>query len=611
MRTSKKDYYNKLLDKNRSNIKGLWNVLNSIIRNGVRGTSYPSYFIENGKTIKNMDEVVSGFNKFFVNVGPELANQINMETANEDVDDFNFERNPNSIFIKAVEEKEIIDIVRNFKNKISTDCDEIDMTIVKKVIDGILKPLTYICNLSFQTGKFPNKMKVAKVIPLYKTGDKHIFTNYRPVSLLSQFSKVLEKLFSKRLDGFIEKHKLLTESQYGFRENRSTSLALMELIEEITNCIENKYAIGIFIDLKKAFDTINHDILLDKLERYGIRGVGLKWLSSYLIDRQQFVKLGDYKSTLLDIKCGVPQGSILGPKLFILYINDICKVSDVFKFVLFADDTNIFCSGDNMQHLLNMITSEMNKLKKWFDRNKLSLNLNKTKIMLFGNRKIDSKESEFIATMNIERVYQIKFLGVILDHKICWKPHIAYVRAKLARSVAILGKTRLILNQRTLYILYCSLVLPYLNYCLEIWGNTYKSNLQPLIILQKRAIRIVNNVGFQEHTNSLFLLLNTLKLIDMVNFKTAQIIFKARNNLLPGNIQNMFFEREGGYNLRGEHKLKQLLIKTTRRSQCIAICGVKLWNGLDREIQESNNIFKFKKMYKNQIINSYRVEERG
>ena len=559
-----------------------------------------------------MDEVVNGFNKFFVNVGPELANQINTETTNEDSDGYNFERNPSSIFISAVDEKEVMDIVSKFKNKTSTDSNEIDMTIVKKVIDGILKPLTYVCNLSFQTGKFPNQMKLAKVIPLYKTGDKHIFTNYRPVSLLSQFSKVLEKLFSARLDGFIEKHKLLTESQYGFRENRSTSLALMELIEEITNCLDTqKYAIGIFIDLKKAFDTINHEILLDKLERYGIRGIGLNWLRSYLMDRQQFVKLGDYKSAPMDIKCGVPQGSVLGPKLFILYINDICKVSDIFTFLLLADDTNIFCSGDNLQQLLRLITSEMNKLKQWFDRNKLSLNLNKTKIMFFGNRKIDTQENEMIANMGIERVNQIKFLGVILDHKISWKPHIAYARAKLARSVAILGKTRLILNQNTLYILYCSLVLPYLNYCLEIWGNTYKSNLQPLVILQKRAIRIVNNVGFQEHTNSLFLQLNTLKLMDMVNFKTAQIIFKARNNLLPGNIQKMFFNREGDYNLRGEHKLKQLRITTTRKSQCITICGVNLWNGLDLEIQKSSNILQFKRLYKNYIINSYRVEERG
>lgn len=579
MRTCKKDYYNKLLEHNKGNTKGLWSVLNTIIRSGSRVSSYPAHFKDEDKTLHNMDEVVSGFNKFFVNVGPELANQIHSETSGE-VSVPNFERNPSSFFLRATEEGEIKEIVNKFKNKISTDCEEIDMTIVKRVIDGILKPLTHICNLSFLTGKFPDKMKVAKVIPLYKTGDKHNFTNYRPVSLLPQFSKILEKLFNTRLDTFIEKHKLLTDSQYGFRENRSTSLALMELIEEITNCVDNKkYAIGIFIDLKKAFDTINHDILLEKMERYGMRGVGLNWLKSYLLGRQQFVKLGEHKSTLLDITCGVPQGSILGPKLFILYINDICKVSNILKFVLFADDTNIFCSGDNLQLLLEEITSEMNKLKRWFDRNKLSLNLSKTKIMFFGNHKIKANSTVKIDNVNIERVYEIKFLGVILDHKISWKPHISYVRAKMARSVSILGKSRFILNQRALHILYCSLVLPYLNYCLEIWGNTYKSNLKPLVITQKRAIRIVNNAGYQEHTNSLFLQLNALKFMDMVNFKTAQVMFKARNRLLPVNIQNMFFDREGGYNLRGQLNFRKLLVHTTMKSKCITICGVNLWQG--------------------------------
>ena len=223
-----------------------------------------------------MDDVVNSFNNFFVNVGPNLARKIPDPLLPEDWNDNLIVRNPSSMFLTAVEEKEIIDMVNKCKYKTSTDSNEIDMKVVKKVIEGISEPLTYICNLSFQTGKFPNNMKIAKVVPLYKTGDRHQFTNYRPVSLLPQFSKILEKLFNNRLDKFINKHELLSDSQYGFRANSSTALALTESIEEITNAIDHKlHSVGIFIYLKKAFDTINHNILINKLERYGIRGLVL------------------------------------------------------------------------------------------------------------------------------------------------------------------------------------------------------------------------------------------------------------------------------------------------------------------------------------------------
>ena len=215
----------------------------------------------------------------------------------------------------------------------SKDCNDIDMTIIKTIIDEIVTLFTYICNRSFLSGTFPNKMKLAKVIPLYKNGNHNVFTNYRPVSLLPQFSKILEKLFSGKLDAFIEKENIINESQYGFRSNRSTSMALLELIEEITSAVDNKKCtIGVFIDSKKAFDTIDYKLLLTKLEHYGIRGVAYDWIKSYLCERKQYVSVNSCNSEAMNVVGGVPQGSILGPKRFILYVNDICNVSSLLRF---------------------------------------------------------------------------------------------------------------------------------------------------------------------------------------------------------------------------------------------------------------------------------------
>ncbi len=315
--------------------------------------------------------------------------------------------------------------------------------------------------------------------------------------------------------------------------------------------------------------------------------------------------MGDCSSECLGIVCGVPQGSVLGPKLFVLYINDICNVSSLVKCILFADDTNIFCSGENLQQLLDVITSELSKIKIWFDKNKLSLNLNKTKIMLFGNCKTHNQLQLQIYGVNIERVNENKFLGVIIDDKICWKPHIKHVKSKLSRSISVLAKAKHVLDQKSLYILYNSLILPYLEYCIEAWGNTYKTTLQSLSILQKRAMRIIHNVRYGAHTNDLFFKSKTLKFFDLVEYKSAQVLYKARNYLLPKNIQKMFHDREGGYNLREQLNLKVRSVHTTKKSFCISICGVKLWNRLSTEIKNISSIILFKKRHKEMILQRY------
>ena len=278
------------------------------------------------------------------------------------------------------------------------------MEILKQVIPNIIMPLTYICNKSFLEGCFPDSMKISRIVPIFKAGDKNTLNNYRPISILPQFSEVLGKLFQNRLLNFVEKNNVLNDNQYGFRRNRSTTIALFDL-SQVSTFLDNKLsALGIFVDLRKAFATIDHGILLKKIEYMGARRISLKLVASYLSNRKQYVSFLSEHSSYADVVCGVPQGSILGPLLFILYINDICNISNYFTFTLFADDTTIVSAHNNIDILFSQANIELSKLYNWFCLNKLSLNMDKTSYILFSNKQDDPKNTINIDNINIKRV---------------------------------------------------------------------------------------------------------------------------------------------------------------------------------------------------------------
>ena len=288
---------------------------------------------------------------------------------------------------------------------------------------------------------------------------------------------------------FIENHHVLTDGQYGFRSNHSTSLALTEFVEKVTSAIDKQESsIGVFIDLKKAFDTVDHKILLSKLQCYGIRGLALDWIKSYLANRGQYVCYNNSNSELKNIKCGVPQGSILGPVLFILYINDMCEVSKLLNIILFADDTSIFYLTRNIVDITCTVNNELEKLDIWFRVNKLSLNMNKTNFIMFTNKKqLRPTVNIVLNGKNIEQVSHTKFLGVIIDENLTWREQIKTVETKVSKSIGVLYKTKDVLDIQSLRTLYQSLVEPYKSYCCEMWGNTYPSRVRKLSLLQKKS----------------------------------------------------------------------------------------------------------------------------
>ena len=349
------------------------------------------------------------------------------------------------MFINPVSEDEVVNIIKACKPKHSKDCDDINMYVLSKVTDQIVKPLVHIFNLSFSSGIFPSEMKTAKVIPVFKSGNRSDFSNYRPISLLSQFSKILEKIFNLRLEQFLISNEILSNCQYGFRSCMSTVHAALELIESISTAVDNKknIALAYSLTLKRLLTLIIMTYLLRNYSSMELMGTANAWLNKYLPNRNQYV--------IAHLACDlsrvwVPQGSVLGPVLFLLYINDICNVSNLLKFLLFTDDTNIFCSSTSLHDLQDTINRELGKLFVWFSVNRLSLNLGKTNYMLFRSRPPDNELALKINNVVLPRVAATKFLGIIIDDKLSWKPNIQSVKSKLSSVLSIMYKASKLIN---------------------------------------------------------------------------------------------------------------------------------------------------------------------
>lgn len=475
-----------------------------------------------------------------------------------------------------------------------------------------MKPLTHICNISFSTGVVPSQLKVAKVKPLFKSGEPDIFTNYRPISLLPVFSKVLERLFYNRLINFVNNN-ILYERQYDFRHKLSTSLAVIDLLKDVTDSIDkNAHTIGVFIDLKKAFDTVDHKIMLKKLNFYAVRGIPLKWLDSYLSNRYQYVSYNDVSSCKLPVVCGVPQGSILGPLLFIIYVNDMCESSKLLKFILFADDTNIFYSNNNSDDLETVVNNELFKLTIWFKANKLSLNISKTNYMLFrsNRRNCIDNFNIFLDNVNIEKVCSSKFLGVVIDDCLSWTKHIQEILSKISKNFGVLCRVKHILSTRNMYTLYCSLILPYLQYCCLIWGNTYRRRLNPLIRIQKKIVRVVCKKPYLTPTSPLFYELKVLKLVDLIDIETLVFMFKVYNGQVPNTMLNMFVKNKNvhRHETRQQNNFHAQHVRTNIKALNVQIRGATLWNNLSNDIKDCRDVYQFKRKYKYFIFNKYASE---
>ena len=497
-------YYTNKLKENMENTKKMWKIINEILKKQKHKGAIITHININGVKTYDTRKIANEFGKHYSTIGSNLASSIGkgINRISHYLDQI--PTNHHNMMMTFTTQEEIKQLINNLPNKTSCGHDQISNELLKTLANSISYPLSNIFNQSISEGIYPDQMKLAEIIPLYKGKDTDKVINYRPISLLVTISKVIEKLIYKRMIKFIDKYNLLYDSQYGFRTKRSCEHAILELIGNILESKNLKqHACALFLDLSKAFNTLNHDILLEKLDKYGIRGICNNWFRSYLKDRKLQCKINTVENKIMrsdtyNITYGTAQGSCLGPLLFILFTNDIHLLPIYSQLILFADDTTIFSHHKSEQFLKYMLTHDMEILIDWFKSNQLSPNMDKTTMIKFWPDK--SPFEIHIDESTIKNTPFTKFLGITIDDCLTWSTHVNKLYDKLLSNKWLLQNAKRISLTSTLKPIYYAHIHSHLIYGLSIWGNLINKHQRKRIQkLQMDCLTLLN----KGHNNNL------------------------------------------------------------------------------------------------------------
>ena len=608
IRASKKQHYHKYFEDNITNMKKTWEGINRVLS---RKSKSPNCLTkiknpENNKMTKDPSKIPNILNKHFASVGRKLDGKL--PPSQQDFHCFLSKANSpkSSFFFEPVTTAEVRSEILSMSNNKSYGLYSCPTHLLKEVSDVISQPLASLFNMSVSQCSYPEKFKLAKIVPIFKSGDVEDPNNYRPISLLSNFNRIFEKLVYTRMISFINTHNLLYNAQYGFRKSHSTQHAILDIVNSIqSNMDKGHFSCGIFIDLKKAFDTVNHDVLLNKLQHYGFRGTISDWFSSYLTNRKQTTDINGYISEQQLTTCGVPQGSVLGPLLFLIYMNDIQYSSTKFKFFLFADDTNILYADKHLRSLESVANAELTKVYEWLTANRLTLNIKKSNYVIFRpyqktlifQPKIYMYDNEKQSQSKLECNEYVKYLGMLLDKNLSFKNHIDLITIKISKTVGMIAKLRHFLPRKILIQIYNSLIGPYISYAISVWGSADKCHLNKILILQKRALRFIYFAEWKEHAIPFFLNADILPVNFLYYENVCSLMHDVRHKTAPENIIDLFTDIKSvhSYNTRSSTShnfyIKQSKLQIQYKS--FSRLGARIWNDIPVSLREKpKRIFK-------------------
>lgn len=596
IQNAKKVQYQTFIENNKGNPSSIY----KIFQEAGAGKGLPRQSnvgpIKNGDThIEDPKEIANEFNEFFVNVASKLKEPV-LESNHDRLKEFCQSKLPFDMkfTIPQIQNEKVLKFLSTMDTSKATGTDMIGPRLLKLAAPYIANEVTFICNHSINNSVFPNKWKEAKVTPLHKNGPLEEVNNFRPISILPVMSKVLEKHVHDSLSEFLQEFNLLHKTQSGFRSKHSCETALVNMIDSWLAGIDSGKMIGVvLVDFKKAFDLVDHHILLDKLSVYGIRDEALMWFNTYLTHRKQQVSVNNCMSGLKQISYGVPQGSILGPLLFLLFINDLPLYTNKVCTDLYADDTTLYDIQDSMERIENNLQSALNNLHVWCRNNGMILNSSKTKVLLITTtQKRQRLHNENLALkFNDESLNMItndKILGIYVDNNLNWTDHIKHLSRKITSSIWLLSKIKKFLSQAHRVQFYKSYIQPHIDFCNIVWGSSSDTNKLKIFKLQKRACRVILDYNVDDIHEAM----KTLKIMsvyDRLYLRKAKFMFKVANNMTPTYISENFTSRNNGIMLRSSTAgcFVPPKPRTEYFKHSLRYSGCLVWNSLPQEVKNA------------------------
>lgn len=513
-----------------SNSKQTWKTISNVLQ--IKGKKESICQVKIGvNTTSNKNEIANEAAYHFATVGNKLANRIAKHPNDHPNKLCTLTTCTNSIFMNPTDENEVKNLILSLDGKKARGIDGVDANTLKQCANEVAPVLADLINICIAQGQYPDELKVARVIPIHKSGRKDDLDNYRPISVLPMMNKIVERIIYNRLVHFLDRNKFFHHAQFGFRKGMSTRLATSEIINRMYIEMDKKRAAsGLFMDLSKAFDCVSHPILIHKLERAGIRGNALSLCESYFQARKIIVEIDDERSHEHVVTLGVGQGSILGPLFYLIYVNDIGKLQLTGNLSLFADDTAIFYYGPTHEHNKIAIQRDMSVIEEYYRLNGLTSNRSKTQFIHFGNRRGNLNPVDSIQCNEtvIFEANTVKYLGLVLDNRLNWKPHIDRTSSKIAGPIGMITKLSAFLPTKILLLIYFSLVHSHLSYLTIIWACARRRHRRPAEVLQNRALRRCLKKNNRFNTMHLYQQCNVLPLRGIRDLQLCQCI---RNTL--------------------------------------------------------------------------------